>query len=90
MTAGRFVAQQAGSSKALQQTLVFDKPFKRVPRVMAALNKLNINSSANLCIAAYPKDITTEGMTLVLETWDDTIIYAAAAGYIAIDDAPTS
>ncbi|KAG8686492.1 hypothetical protein FRC11_008868 [Ceratobasidium sp. 423] len=90
MTAGRFMAAEAGPSKAFQQKLIFDKPFKRIPRVMAALNKLDINHNANLRIAAYPKDITTEGMTLVLETWDDSIIYAPAVGYIAIDDAPTS
>ncbi|KAJ1301964.1 hypothetical protein OPQ81_000801 [Rhizoctonia solani] len=90
MTAGRLVTPYTGPSSGFQQKIIFDKPFKRVPHVMAALNKLDISNGANLRIAAYPKDITPQGMTLAIDTWYDSVIYSCGAGYIAIDDAPAS
>ncbi|KEP49692.1 H-type lectin domain protein [Rhizoctonia solani 123E] len=85
MTAGQLVTPGSASS-GFQQKLIFDKPFKRVPRVMVAFNKLDVANNANLRITTSPKDITTQGMTLVIESWADTVIFSCAAGYIAIDD----
>ncbi|KAL5638008.1 hypothetical protein ACGC1H_002320 [Rhizoctonia solani] len=89
MTAGLLVTPCTASSGS-QQKLIFDKPFKRAPRVMVALNKLDIQNTANLRITAHPKDITSQGMTLAIDGWSDTVIYSCGAGYIAIDDAPVS
>ncbi|KDN34286.1 hypothetical protein RSAG8_12626, partial [Rhizoctonia solani AG-8 WAC10335] len=90
MTAGQLVTKGFGASSGLQEKVTFDKPFKRIPRVMVAFSMLDIGNSANMRIAVYPKDITTQGMTLVINTWADAMIYTSAVGYIAIDDAPAS
>ncbi|KAG8743343.1 hypothetical protein FRC11_013905 [Ceratobasidium sp. 423] len=89
MTAGRLVTP-GGPSSGCQQKIIFDKPFKRIPRVMVALNRIDIRNNADFRITAYPKDVTTQGMTLVIESWADTVIHSCAAGYIAIDDSPAS
>lgn len=90
MTAGQLVSSYTGPSSGFQQKIVFDKPFKRVPRVMAAFNRLDTKCSINLRIKTYPKDITTEGMTLAIDTWDDSVIYPCGVAFIVIDDAPAS
>ncbi|KAL5638007.1 hypothetical protein ACGC1H_002319 [Rhizoctonia solani] len=90
MTAGQLVTKGIGASSGVQEKIVFDRPFKRVPRVMVAFHKLDIVNSANMRIATYPKDVTTQGMTLVINTWADTAICTCGVGYIAIDDAPAS
>ncbi|KEP49693.1 H-type lectin domain protein [Rhizoctonia solani 123E] len=90
ITAGRLVTGGIKASLGVQEKIVFDKPFKRIPRVMVAFNKLDISSSANIRLAAYPKDITTQGMELVINAWADTTIYSCGVGWIAIDDAPAS
>ncbi|KAL5638006.1 hypothetical protein ACGC1H_002318 [Rhizoctonia solani] len=90
MTAGQLVTGKIQASSGFQKQITFDKPFKRIPRVMVAFNTLDISNAANMRLAAYPKDITTQGLTLVISTWADTVIHYCAAGYIAIDDAPAS
>ncbi|KAH7322149.1 hypothetical protein B0J17DRAFT_684415 [Rhizoctonia solani] len=90
MTAGQVMSTPSGPATGFQQQIKFERPFKNVPRVMVALNKIDVANNANLRITAYPKDITNEGMTLVLETWGGTTIYSCAMGYIAIEDISAS
>lgn len=64
----------------------FDKKFECIPRVLVALNGLDVSNDANLRVNTVAKDITTEGMTLHIDSWADTTLYWAEASYLAIHD----
>ncbi|EUC66905.1 H-type lectin domain protein, partial [Rhizoctonia solani AG-3 Rhs1AP] len=90
MTAGQLATAQIKALSGVQKQVAFDQSFKRILRVMVAFNKLDIGNSADMRLVAYPKDITAQGMTLVINTWADTTIHCCGVGWIAIDDAPAS
>jgi hypothetical protein len=58
--------------------------FTAPPRVLVALNTLDVDHGANLRIVASASDITAGGMTWHLDSWADTTLYSAGAAYIAI------
>ncbi|KAG8744005.1 hypothetical protein FRC10_010984 [Ceratobasidium sp. 414] len=69
-----------------KKSITFDKGFSRPPRVYAALNGLDICASSDLRIKVLVKDLTTQSMTLHLDSWYDTTQFMAKADYIAIGD----
>ncbi|KAF8600143.1 hypothetical protein BDV93DRAFT_496966 [Ceratobasidium sp. AG-I] len=66
--------------------ITFDKKFERAPRVLAALNWLDISNKTNLRINVTTEDITKKGVKLNLDSWCDTILYSAGASWLAIQD----
>lgn len=64
----------------------FDKPFSHPPRVLVALNKLDVGNEKYLRIEANAQNITEDGFEMVINSWDDTVLYSGAAAYIAIED----
>jgi len=67
-------------------TAMFDQEFEYTPRVLAALNWLDISNSTNFRLKLMIADASTKGLTWHLDTWDNTILYSAGASYIAILD----
>ncbi|THG95598.1 hypothetical protein EW026_g6084 [Hermanssonia centrifuga] len=59
--------------------------FPKPPRVFLALNSLDIDHQQPMRIDASATDITNTGMTWHINSWDDTIMYAAGASFIAFD-----
>jgi len=64
----------------------FDHPFRSPPKVLTALNCLDIDRRSGLRIASATSDVTSEGMAWNINAWSDTVIYSAGASYIAIDE----
>jgi hypothetical protein len=58
--------------------------FTAPPRVLVALNSLDVDRGANLRVNAFLSSITATGMTWNLDSWSDTTLYSAGAAYIAI------
>jgi hypothetical protein len=58
--------------------------FARPPRVLTALNSIDIDHAHNLRINLNVDSITTTGMTWHIDSWADTTLYSAGASYLAI------
>lgn len=81
ITAGQF---NLGDEKRIK--FGSDRHFTHPPRVLVALNKLDISKNSNLRIEAKAEDIKKDGMTLSITSWEDTFIYGAGLAYIAIQE----
>lgn len=57
--------------------------FLKTPSVFIALNHLDIDCKANLRVNAYVDSISTTRMVWHINTWADTVLYAAGATIIA-------
>lgn len=90
MTAGNFDPGVVQGKPGVQHSkkITFDKPFKRAPRVVVALNKIDISNNFSLRVLVSATDITTEGVTLNIAPWLDTVLYGAGLSYLAIEDLP--
>lgn len=58
--------------------------FAAPPRVLVALNALDIDRQANLRITSSVSSVSATGMTWSLDSWADTKLYSAGASYLAI------
>lgn len=83
MTAGQFILEGSGPAS---KKVTFNKRFTHAPRILVALNKLDVSKDHNLRIRATAKDVTKDGMTLSIETWGDTGLYGAGVSWIAIEE----
>ena len=59
--------------------------FWKKPSVFIALNYLDIDCRANLRVNAYVDNVNTNGLVWRIDSWDDTILYAAGATIIAFN-----
>ncbi|KAI9457315.1 hypothetical protein BJY52DRAFT_1212579 [Lactarius psammicola] len=59
--------------------------FFKKPSVFMALNYLDIDCKTNLRLNAYVDDISTTSLVWHIDSWDDTVIYAAGATIIAFN-----
>src|SRR6266702_3842429 len=66
--------------------ILFDSvEFLKKPSVFMALNYLDISYKADLRINAYVDGISTNRLVWHIDSWDDTVIYAAGATIIAFN-----
>ncbi|KAL5638021.1 hypothetical protein ACGC1H_002326 [Rhizoctonia solani] len=87
VAAGDYVFKNDEALPEYKQDITFDKPFKRAPRVLVALNKIHASKDHGLQIEAKAESITPEGMTLSVKSREDSKIFEAGVSYIAIEDA---
>lgn len=57
--------------------------FTKPPNVLVALTAIDVDKATNPRVKAVASAITKDGMTWNLDAWADTILYRAAASYIA-------
>lgn len=62
-------------------TIKFGAPFNTVPQLAVAL--VDSSNTANLRVWIAAEDIQTDEFDLVVNTWDDTLIYAVWGVWIA-------
>jgi len=67
----------------------FDRPFVTPPKVVVFLNFMDLDKNHNWRLKTRASDIDVNGFTLHLETWGDTVLYAAQAGWIAYPEDET-
>ncbi|PLN86915.1 hypothetical protein BDW42DRAFT_189830 [Aspergillus taichungensis] len=86
---GRFAATdirpwtkpQHNNSKAVG----FTKSFVKAPKIFIALDEFDYDSAKNLRLKTSVSDVSSKGFTWHLQSWGDSIMYNAAASYVAWD-----
>jgi len=58
--------------------------FTSPPRVLLALNSFEIDRRYNLRVNVRADSITRTGMTWHIDSWADTVLYAAGRSFIAL------
>ncbi|KAH7153618.1 hypothetical protein EDB81DRAFT_932277 [Dactylonectria macrodidyma] len=58
--------------------------FSEAPKVLIALNSLNVDNRQNLRLKVSADSISEEGMNWHIDSWGDTTLYSAGASYIAL------
>jgi len=61
----------------------FARPYFTPPKVIVFLKKLGMNKNRNWLIITKVSDIDANGFTIHINTWGDSILYRAVAGWIA-------
>lgn len=66
--------------------ITFDKNFECPPRVLCALNYVDMSNESNMRIKAVTKDVTEKGMKLNIDSWFDSVMYSGGASWLAIQE----
>ncbi|KAF8547012.1 hypothetical protein OG21DRAFT_1425677 [Imleria badia] len=61
----------------------FERPFVTPPKVIVFFNGIDLDKNYNWRLRTTATEIDAKGFTLNIETWADTILYAAQACWIA-------
>ncbi|KAN0088033.1 hypothetical protein V8E55_006654 [Tylopilus felleus] len=61
----------------------FERPFITPPKVVPFFNYIDLSKDHGWRVYTTVSDIDANGFTLTIDTWSDTILYAAQAGWIA-------
>lgn len=61
----------------------FERPFVTPPKVVVFFNLFDLDRSKNWRLKTTATNIDAKGFTLNIETWSDTILYAAQAAWVA-------
>ncbi|KAG9025085.1 hypothetical protein FS837_005096 [Tulasnella sp. UAMH 9824] len=61
----------------------FERPFVTPPKVVVFLNSFDTGSGTSTRVKTYPSNIDAKGFPIHIDTWADTILYSAKAGWVA-------
>ena len=61
----------------------FDRPYFTPPKVIVFLKQLDMDKTKNCRISTWVSGIEADGFTIHIDTWADSILYSAVAGWIA-------
>lgn len=61
----------------------FDRPFVTSPKVLVFLKELDMGGGSSNRVRTYTSDVDPKGFTVHIDTWADTNLYSAIAGWIA-------
>lgn len=75
-------------ARQVRWDFTFESPFAAPPVVMASLSGMDSSQSENLRFNIRCVDVTTEGFTLLFDTWDNTRIARAGVTWMAHGIAP--
>jgi hypothetical protein len=67
-----------------KQSIKFHDKFMEVPQIVVGLSCLDVGKGHNTRTAVSATDITTEGFTMVIKTWSDTILFQADVTWVAM------
>lgn len=63
--------------------IIFDRPFITPPKVIVFLKQLDMANDKSWLVATKVSGIDPNGFTIHIDTWGDSILYSAGAGWIA-------
>ena len=78
LRAGRFDGAPAKPST----TITFARPYEQPPAVVVWLSGLDLGAKSNWRLKVESKDITRQGFTITLGTWNNTVWHSASANWI--------
>ncbi|KAG8899631.1 hypothetical protein FRC00_001190 [Tulasnella sp. 408] len=61
----------------------FERPFVTKPKVVCFIKQFDTGSGTSTRLKVFHSDIDEKGFTMHIETWADTILYSATAGWVA-------
>ncbi|KAG9034559.1 hypothetical protein FS837_002168 [Tulasnella sp. UAMH 9824] len=61
----------------------FERSFITPPKVVVFLNSFDTGSGSSTRVTTYASGIDAKGFTIHIDTWSDTTLYSASAGWIA-------
>ncbi|KAG6908362.1 hypothetical protein DXG01_005180 [Tephrocybe rancida] len=67
----------------------FDRPFVTPPKVVVFLNSIDLGKGKNWRLRTTATAIDAKGFTLNIETWSDTVLYAAQVAWVAYPEDET-
>lgn len=71
-------------TQANKKWIQFPRAFSSTPKVIVWLKAVDMAKNFNYRVVAYPSpDISATGFTINIDTWTDSILYAADASWIA-------
>jgi hypothetical protein len=72
----------------------FDPPFNSQPQVTVSLQKIDLGDPKGFVtiqrLSVYARNVTPKGFELCFETWEDSVVWSAAASWIAVEVAVES
>jgi len=69
--------------RTFTNAISFKTPYAEIPTVTTALTGFDILNDSNSRISVFAKDVTADGFTLVLHTWNTTKIWSASVTWMA-------
>lgn len=66
---------QLSGPRSVSAQIHFSKTYKKKPNVIISINAIDVDSTDNLRINAFPINIDTWGFCIKIETWGNTKIY---------------
>jgi hypothetical protein len=63
--------------------ITFERSFVTTPKVVVFLKSFDTGGGGSTRVKAYTSDVDRTGFTIHVETWADTNLYAAVAGWVA-------
>ncbi|KIJ19210.1 hypothetical protein PAXINDRAFT_153712 [Paxillus involutus ATCC 200175] len=70
-------------SASASMCITFERPFITPPKVLVFFNYIDLDTNRNWRLKTTATDIDANRFTLNIVTWNDTILYAAQACWIA-------
>ena len=84
---GSFNTQEVRVSDDLKpqtaKRIKFSQSFTQPPDVVVFLTGLDLDSCANWRVKAYATDVDSNGFTIHVDSWADTVLYSAGVTWIA-------
>lgn len=85
---GRYHTKESRTSASQPQTktssrITFARPYAAPPKVAVWLNLVNSEAERNVRVTTWADNITSDGFTIHLDTWDDSKLWVAGATWLA-------
>ncbi|KAG8903016.1 hypothetical protein FRB99_003823 [Tulasnella sp. 403] len=61
----------------------FSRPFATPPKIIAFFTRLDLGSETSWRAKTYTSEVDARGFTIHIDTWGDTTLYSATAGWVA-------
>jgi len=68
----------------MTKEVTFGKPFVAPPRLPVGFNELDLGRYDHIRVTANAENITKEGFTASLNTWEGSVIYSAGASWFEL------
>ncbi len=62
----------------------FKRPYANPPEVIVWLNELDVDNNANCRVNAYVTNVDSEGFTVHIDSWYDTVLYSGGVTWISV------
>jgi hypothetical protein len=80
---GQFSTPTDAHSRLFSHDITFARRFVSPPKLIVFFNALDLDKETNCRIKTYATNVSGTGFTIHIESWHNTVVYGASAGWIA-------